>query len=226
MRIFLVDAHVLFREGLKTLLSNESDLEVVGEAGTAHEAIELAYSLNPDLVLMDVHLPDEAGLDVIKKVRLQKPDTNVVILTNSAQDDLLVGAIRCGAKGFILKSVTITKLLASIRSLERGEMALSRSMISRVCEKLVQMEDNPDPTMNELEQLSKREREVLAFLVRGDNNRQIAEQLFISENTVKKHVRSILEKLNKKNRNQVILYASQWSLPCTDEISTHAVNTH
>lgn len=225
MRVLLVDVHIMFREGLKTLLSNESGFEVVGEAGTARGAVELAFKLKPDLVLMDIHLPDEEGLDVIKKIQMQQPDTNVVILTNSAQDDLLFGAIRFGAKGFMLKNLSIAKLVASIRGLERGEMALSRSMVSRICEKLVQMEDYPSPILSGLELLSKREREVLAYLVRGDSNHKIAEQLFISSNTVKKHVRSILEKLHQKNRNQIIFHAREWSLPNTEEISIHIDNT-
>jgi len=217
MRVLLVDNHVMFREGLKILLSNETDIEVVGEAGTAREAVDLAFKLHPDLVLMDVNLPDESGLNIIEMVQMKRPDTHIVILANEDQDDLLVDAIRFGAKGFILKSLSIAKLLASIRGLERGEMALSRSLISRVLEKLVLLKVYPDRTLYGLDLLSKREREVLAFLARGETNREIAEHLFISENTVKKHVRSILEKLNQKNRNQVALLVRQINLPISEE---------
>lgn len=194
------------------MLSNEPDFEVVGEAGTAREAVELAFTLEPDLILIDILLQDEPELDVIKTIHLQQPDTNIVILTTNIQDELLLSAIRYGAKGYILKNLSIHNLIASIRGLERGEMALSRSIISRIFDKLIVAEDDPEPQVNGMERLSRREREVLTFLAKGDSNREIAEQLVISENTVKKHVRSILDKLHQKNRNQISLMARHWSL--------------
>lgn len=202
----------MFREGVRVLLSNEPDFEVVGEAGTAREAVELAFTLEPDLILIDILLQDEPELDVIKTIHLQQPDTNIVILTTNIQDELLLSAIRYGAKGYILKNLSIHNLIASIRGLERGEMALSRSIISRIFDKLIVAEDDPEPQVNGMERLSRREREVLTFLAKGDSNREIAEQLVISENTVKKHVRSILDKLHQKNRNQISLMARHWSL--------------
>ncbi|RPI34393.1 MAG: DNA-binding response regulator [Chloroflexota bacterium] len=217
MRVLLVDNQVMFREGLKILLDSETDIEVVGEAGTTRDAVDLARTLEPDLVLMDVNLPDAPGFNAVKTLQMQQPEINIVILTNKDQDDLLLEAILLGAKGFILKNLSIAKLVASIRGLERGEMALSRLLISRVLKKLVCSYVGSEPTVQGLDQLSKREREVLAILVKGDSNREIASQLFISENTVKKHVRSILEKLNQKNRNQVVLLARQTNFSAPEE---------
>jgi two-component system, NarL family, nitrate/nitrite response regulator NarL len=211
MHVLLVDAHIMFREGLRVLLSNEPDIEVVGDVGTSEEALDLALTLEPDIILLDANLSDDSGLNLLTTLQLRLPDTRLVILTNKAEDDLLINAIRLGAKGVILKSLSVSKLIASIRGLERGEMALSRSMATRVLEKFVSLHNQTGPNLQDdgLDQLSKREREVLVFLSRGDSNREIAKKLVISENTVKKHVHNILEKLNQKNRNQVSRLARQ-----------------
>jgi two-component system NarL family response regulator len=203
IRILLVDDHILFRQGLVSLLDAQPDISVVGEAGSVREAIDQARALEPDLVLMDFGLPDGTGLDATQVILADRPETDIVFLTVHEEDDRLFAALRSGAKGYLLKNVPIAKLLAYLRGIEHGEAALTQEMTSRVLDEFARLEPLPEtPSQSRPDELTTRELEVLTELVKGASNRQIADDLVISENTVKNHIRNILTKLGVKNRRE------------------------
>jgi DNA-binding NarL/FixJ family response regulator len=203
VRVLIVDDHVLFREGLVSLLKTQPDITVAGEAGSVSQAIELAHDLEPDLILMDFGLPDGTGLDATQAILTGQPEAKIVFLTVHEQDDRLFAAIRSGAKGYLLKNVPVSKLLDYLRGVERGEPALSPTMTSHILDEFARLGSaGPDPGPAELSELTKREVEVLKEVARGATNSEIATRLFISENTVKNHVGNILAKLNLRNRRE------------------------
>jgi DNA-binding NarL/FixJ family response regulator len=209
MKIVIVDDHVLFREGLAAIIGSEPDVEIIGQAGTVQEAIELVKISKPDMVLMDFGLPDGTGAEATRAILQEHPKCKVVFLTMSEEDDDLLAAIRSGAKGYLLKNMQPAKLVSSLRSVQKGESALSRSMTLRLMEELARTKEPSqisDPT------LTRRELEVLQELALGKSNLEIAKDLFISENTVKYHVHSILEKLNLSDRRDVAIYAREHGL--------------
>ena len=209
IRIVVVDDHVLFREGLVAIIRSEQGIEVVGQAGTVQESIEMVDSLNPDIVLMDFSLPDGTGVDATQKIVQKHPNCKIVFLTMSEEDENLFAAIRGGARGYLLKNMHPTKLVATIKSVYGGESALSRSMATRVMEELARTkapEHNGDPTF------PRRELDVLREIAAGFSNSEIADHLFISENTVKYHVHSILEKLGFSDRREAAEYARKHGL--------------
>ena len=212
MRILLVDDHVLFRQGLVGLLNAQPGCEVVGEANSVREARLMAYQLRPDVVLMDFGLPDGTGLDATQAILAELPDINIVFLTVHEEDDRLFAAIRCGAKGYLLKNVPIAKLLSFLEGLERGEAAISRVMASRILDEFARLRPDGPTSPLPSSDLTTREMEVLNHLVTGATNFEIADRLVISENTVKNHVRNILAKLNLKNRREAANYARQQGL--------------
>jgi DNA-binding NarL/FixJ family response regulator len=212
IKILIVDDHVLFREGLAILLKQEDDFQVVGEASTVEEAEAKALELKPDLILLDMSLPDGTGLDAMKRILVEQPDIDIVMLTIHDTNELVIKAIRAGAKGFILKNIQTSKLVATLRGVRRGEPALSRGMTSLVVQELYK-QGNVVKTMPEgYIDLTKRELQVMELLADGSSNREIAEKLIISENTVKNHIRNILDKLKLKNRYQVANLVSQFGL--------------
>ncbi len=202
MRIVLIDNHVLFREGLASLLQNQPDIEVIAEARSIKEAYPLIYELLPDLILADLGARPDEGLEIIREICLSKPAIAVVILSNEESDDLVMRSLRCGAKGFIVKNSSLDIVLASIRALPQGEVALSRKMTRRVIDEIFRRENNGQSFRSGLDSLTTREKEVLRLLAAGATNRQIAGELFISENTAKIHVHNILEKLKLRNRHE------------------------
>jgi DNA-binding NarL/FixJ family response regulator len=209
MRLVIVDDHVLFREGLAAIIRSEPDIEIVGQAGTVQEAIELARESKPDMILMDFGLPDGTGVDATQAILNAHPACKVIFLTMSEEDEDLFAAIRSGAKGYLLKNMRPSKLVSSLRAVQQGESALSRSMTLRLMEELARTKKPPragDVT------LTRRELEVLQELALGKSNQEIAEKLVISENTVKYHVHSILEKLHLSDRRDVAAYAREHSL--------------
>lgn len=209
MKIIVVDDHVLFREGLAAIVRSERDFEIVGQAGSVQEAIELVRLLKPDLVLMDFTLPDGTGADATRAILMEHPECKIVFLTMSEDDEHLFAAIRSGAKGYLLKNMHPAKLISTLRSVQKGESALSRSMTLRLMEELARTKEPPRPGEPTL---TRRELEVLRELASGLSNQEIAERLVISENTVKYHVHSILEKLNLSDRRDAALYARDHGL--------------
>lgn len=212
IRIVIVDDHALFREGLASIIQLEPDIEVSGMAGSVQEAVEVIHKLKPDLVLMDFVLPDGTGADATRKVLDEHPDCKIVFLTMSEDDENLFAAIRSGAKGYLLKNMSPSKLVTTIRSVQQGESALSRSMTLRLMEELSRTKEPERQGDAALAKLTRRELEVLRELTTGITNQEIADQLFISENTVKYHVHSILDKLNLPNRKAASKFAKEHGL--------------
>ena len=209
IRIVIVDDHVLFREGLVAIVRSEPDIEVIGQAGTVIEAVEIVGSLNPDVVLMDFGLPDGTGVDATRAIMKAHPECKIIFLTMSEQDENLFAAIRSGAKGYLLKNMNPTKLVATIKSVYQGESALSRSMTMRIMEELARSkapEHMGDPT------LTHRELDVLREIASGFSNSEIADHLVVAENTVKYHVHSILGKLGLSDRREAAEYARKHGL--------------
>jgi len=206
MKILIVDDHILFREGLASLLTAQPGIRVIGQASSVQEAMVMALDLRPDLVLMDFSLPDGTGLDAMKAILAIRPEIKIVFLTMHEDDERLFEAIRAGAKGYLLKNVHVAKLLAFLHGVERGEAALTPAMTNRILHEFARLADSPKQEAAEFESLSAREVEVLQHLSAGATNREIAEHLFISENTVKNHVRNILAKLDLKSRRQAASY--------------------
>lgn len=208
MNILLVDEHVLLREGLASLLQNQADIKVVGEVGLSDAAVTTAIDLKPDILLIDIAPQVEEGMRIIRTILAHLPTLEVIILTNLNSDEYVIEALRCGAVGFLHKNSSIDHLLSSIRAVERGEAALSRKMMRRVLIEFARQNEPSNGSDNPLAKLTDRELEVLAHLVAGATNRQIAEYLVISENTVKIHVHNIFEKLKLDNRREVAKFAN------------------
>jgi DNA-binding NarL/FixJ family response regulator len=209
MKLLIVDDHILFREGLAAIIRPERDFEIAGLAGTVKEAVEMAETAKPDMILMDFTLPDGTGADATRQILDAHPECKIVFLTMSEEDEDLLEAIRSGAKGYLLKNMQPQKLVVSLRSVQNGESALSRSMTMRLMEELSRTK-KPEPLQSST--LTHREIEVLRAVAAGLSNQEIASQLFISENTVKYHVHSILGKLGLADRKEVAAYAREHGL--------------
>jgi len=212
IRLVIVDDHALFREGLASIIQVEPDIEVSGLAGTVQESVEVVRTLKPDIVLMDFTLPDGTGAEATRLLLKEHPDCKIIFLTMSEEDEDLFAAIRSGAKGYLLKNMSPSKLVTTIRSVQRGESALSRSMTLRLMEELSRTEEPRRLGDHWLAKLTRREKEVLRILSLGVTNREIGEQLHISENTVKYHVHSILEKLDLPDRRTAAKFAKEHGL--------------
>ena len=216
MRVLIVDDHILFREGLAGLLRSQTDMEVCGECGTVREAISLAAQEKPRVILMDFSLPDGTGLEATRAILAVLPSTQIIFLTVHDNDERLISAMRAGAKGYLLKNLSVSKLLASLRALERGEAAISRIMMARILDEFAQSTPTGVSAPSPLVELTSREIEVLQELADGITNQEIAKRLFISENTVKNHIHNILEKLNLGNRREAIVFARKNGLYSTN----------
>jgi len=208
--ILVVDDHVLFRDGLVSLFQSTQDFYVVDQAGTVSEGIEKAFLHKPDIILMDFSLPDGTGLDATQAILDEIPECKIIFLTVFETDENLIRAIRLGAKGYMLKNVSSSSLLSSLRALANGEIAMSRKMMSRIVEYSRAMPFHHSQDL--VAKLSPRETDILYELQNGASNAQIAQQLFLSENTVKHHIHSILEKLGVENRRQAGALAKQMGL--------------
>ena len=209
IRIVIVDDHALFREGLASIIKLEPDIEVSGLAGSVQEAVEVTRTLKPDIVLMDFTLPDGNGADATRMVLEEHPDCKIIFLTMSDSDENLFAAVRSGAKGYLVKNMSPSKLVTTIRSVQRGESALSRSMTLRLMEELSRTKEPERLEDAALAKLTRREMDVLRELATGITNKEIANQLYISENTVKYHVHSILGKLNLSGRGAAAKFAKE-----------------
>lgn len=206
MRILIADDHALFRDSLRSLLESQ-DIEVVGEAKNGQEAIDLSWESKPDVVLMDLTMPEMDGLEATKRIAAELPEVKVVILTASDEDSNLFEAIKSGAKGYLLKDLESAQFFSLLEGVERGEPALTPSVARKLLDEFARPKK---PTKEEYDPdaLTDREREVLELMVQGTtSNRRLAKHLGVSENTVKFHVRNILDKLHLHNRAQVVAYA-------------------
>ncbi|GIU97085.1 MAG: DNA-binding response regulator [Actinomycetota bacterium] len=208
LRVMVVDDHALFRRGLDMVLSQEPDIELVGEASDGQEAIERAQELMPDVVLMDVRMPKRSGIEATARIKELMPHVKILMLTISDEEADLYEAIKAGASGYLLKEIPIEEVADAIRSVWAGQSRISPSMASKLLSEFAAMskaseERAPVPSPR----LTDREMEVLRLVAQGLNNREIAKQLFISENTVKNHVRNILEKLHLHSRMEAVVYA-------------------
>ena len=205
LQILIVDNNVLFREGLSNLLQREPGIAVVGEAGTIAEAVETVKKVEANLALVDAELPDMEEYNGIRLLRSLKPEMQVVLLSAHESEDFLIYAARSGARGYLLKNNSLSKFMASIRAIERGEAVIPRAMVGKLLDEFSRLSDPGE--QEGLGDITPRELDVLCELGRGCTNRQIAESLEIAENTVKVHVHNILEKLDLRNRRQAARFA-------------------
>lgn len=205
MRVLIADDHALFRDGLKSLLDARG-VDVVAEARNGREAVNLARQHNPEIVLMDLTMPEMTGLEATRLISADLPDVKVVVLTASEDDADLFEAIKSGAQGFLPKDIESARLFSMLEGVMRGEPALTPGLARKLLTEFAQ--PAPAPREQPPSLLTDREREVLELLVEGiTSNRELADRLFVSENTVKYHLRNILTKLHLQNRAQVISYA-------------------
>ena len=205
IRVLLVDDHALVRLGLSTLINDRPDMEVVGEAGTAAEALRLVERLHPDVVLMDIRMPGVGGIEATRQVVTHFPGTKVIILTSFADDELIMRALQAGAAGYVLKEADNEELLRAIAAVSRGEALLDPATTARLIMRMREMGRKVEE--DAFRDLSEREMSVLAEVTRGKTNAEIARVLNLSEKTVRNHVSVILEKLHLTNRVELATYA-------------------
>jgi DNA-binding NarL/FixJ family response regulator len=206
-RVLIADDDGLMRAGLLELLSGDPSIEIVGQASTGREAVVRTRQLGPDVVLMDVRMPDLDGIAATRKLTAASPGVRVLILTTFEQDDYIFGALRAGASGFLLKRARPEELIAAVHTIAAGDSLLSPSVTGRVIERMAQQ---PTPDLADqarLGELTPREREVLELIARGLSNREIARELVVEESTIRTHVRRVLMKLNLRDRVQVVIFA-------------------
>jgi DNA-binding NarL/FixJ family response regulator len=206
-RVLIADDDDLMRAGLIELLTADPDIEIVGQASTGREAVEQARRLRPDVVLMDVRMPDLDGIGATRELSRAAPEVRVLILTTFEQDDYIFGALRAGASGFLLKRTRPEELIKAVHTLAAGDSLLSPSVTRRVIDRMAQQ---PTPDLSgqvKLDALTPREREVLALVARGLSNREIAATLVVEESTIRTHVKRILMKLELRDRVQAVIFA-------------------
>jgi DNA-binding NarL/FixJ family response regulator len=210
--VLLVDDDDLMRAGLTAVLTSDETIKVVGEASNGRVAVSSVRALNPDVVLMDVRMPDLDGISATREVLAASPHVKVAILTTFEQDDYIFGALNAGASGFLLKRTKPEELIAAIHTIAEGDSLLSPSVTRRVIERMTGQPIS-DPTAGErLDVLTPREHEVLELIARGLSNREIADEFVIEESTVKTHVRRILMKLQLRDRVQAVIFAYESGL--------------
>jgi two-component system, NarL family, response regulator DevR len=205
IRVFLLDDHEIVRRGLADLIGLQSDLEVVGEAGTAADAITRIAASQPDVAVLDVRLPDGSGVEVCREVRSLFPDIHVLMLTSYADDEALFNAIMAGASGYVLKEIRGTDLIAAIRQVAAGNSLLDPSVTERVLERL----RNGNTKKNELSGLTEQEKTILMLIGEGMTNRQISEKMHLAEKTIKNYVSGLLAKLGMERRTQAAAYVAR-----------------
>jgi two-component system, NarL family, response regulator DevR len=209
-RLLLVDDHEVVRLGLKALLQRYPQFEVVGEAGTAREAIEQCSRINPDVVVMDIRLPGASGIEACEEITKKYPETKVIILTSYAEDEMLFSAIRAGASGYVLKQIGGEDLIKAIESVGRGEALLDPAVTQRVFQEVRRAVKEEEASA--FANLSQQEKHVLLSVSEGRTNREIAKTLYLGEGTVRNYVSSILCKLGVSNRAEAAAYAVEHNL--------------
>ena len=205
LRIELVDDHEVVRQGVRALLDAEPDISVVGEAASVGEAIRRVGFDHPDIVILDVRLPDGSGVEACREIRARWPEVRVLMLTSFADDEALFASILAGASGYVLKQIRGNELIESVRKVGRGESLLDTEMTDRVFRR-IRGEDADDPLLS---RLSKQERKILDHIAAGFTNRQIAEEMFLAEKTVKNYVSNVLAKLEMSRRSEAAAYAAR-----------------
>lgn len=204
IRILIADDHHVVRRGLAFFLKTQKDIEIIGEAGNGREAVELARTLKPDLILMDLVMPEMDGIQATKMIKTEMPEINIMMLTSFSDQDHVIPALEAGASGYQLKDIEPDELINCIRKIMSGENQLHPKATSHLLANLSNKESNEK---NLLEQLTKRELDVLKEIARGKSNKEIASTLFITEKTVKTHVSNLLAKLELADRTQAALFA-------------------
>jgi len=208
LKVLVVDDHALFRRGLQMVLRQEDDIEVVGEAADGNEAMEKAQETMPDVILMDVRMPRRSGIEATQHIKDLMPHVKILMLTISDEEADLYEAIKAGASGYLLKEISIDDVAEAIRSVYAGQSRLSPSMAAKLLSEFAAMSKRAaEARQLPAPRLTDREMEVLRLVAQGMNNRDIAKDLFISENTVKNHIRNILEKLHLHSRMEAVVYA-------------------
>ena len=208
LRVLVCDDHALFRRGLQMVLEQEDDLELVGEASDGVEVVTKAQELMPDVILMDVRMPKRSGIEAATEIKETLPHVKILMLTISDEEADLYEAIKAGASGYLLKEIPIEEVADAIRSVWAGQSRISPSMASKLLSEFAAMSKaSEDKPQMPAPRLTEREMEVLRLVAQGLNNRDIAKKLFISENTVKNHIRNILEKLHLHSRMEAVVYA-------------------
>ena len=213
-RVVIADDHAQYRRGMQIVVELEGTARVVGEASNGDEALAVCTRLRPDIVLMDVRMPGVGGIEACRRA---VPETRIIMLTMSDEEDDLFEAIKAGASGYLLKDVPGEEVLAAIGRVGEGQAIIPASMAATLLTEFARLSHDPEPLQRSLPPLTDREVEVLRLVARGQANREIAEALVISENTVKNHVRNILEKLHLHSRVEAAVYAHQKHLIPTDE---------
>ncbi len=211
VRVLVVDDQELFRRGLIMLLSGDSDIEVVGEAADGVTATDLAVTTAPDVILLDVRMPRRTGVEACRAIKEAVPSAKIIMLTVSDEEADLYEAVKSGASGYLLKDSSIEEVAQAVRVVSEGQSLISPSMAVKLIDEFKQM-SKPEREQGPALKLTERELEVLRLVAKGLNNREVAKELFISENTVKNHVRNILEKLQLHSRMEAVMYAMREKL--------------
>lgn len=206
IRIVIVDDHELLREGIKAMLSRESDMEVVGEAADGRSALVQCRATRPDVVVLDLKLPDMDGVEVCRQLQQELPETVVLMLTTFTESDLVLAAVRAGAKGYVVKDVLSMDLKRSIRNVARGEVAMDPKVVGHLIQHMRQPNQEPE---EEKSPLNRQQLAIIRLVAQGYTNREIAEQMFLSEKTVKGYLAEALRRMGVKNRVEAAMMASR-----------------
>ena len=211
LRLVVVDDHEVVRQGLVALLDRRDAFQVVGEAGTVEEAMTVVRRMRPDLVIMDVRLPDGSGIEACRDIRSEMPEVRIVILTSYPDEEAVLSAIIAGASGYLLKQIRGRDLVSAIEAVGRGESLLDPAVTEKVLERVRRIAAGS--TTDELASLTSQEQKILALVAEGKTNKEIASEVFLSDKTVKNYVSSILSKLNLERRAQAAAYVAKHRIP-------------
>lgn len=204
MKIMIVDDHEVVRMGLRALLERQEGIEIIGEAATAAEAVDIALSQKPDVVLMDIRLPDESGIEACRKIRSENPDIGVLMLTSYSNDEAIFSSIMAGASGYLLKQIDAAKLNQAIMATGRGESILDPAASKSIVERVRSISGGG--STRGIDSLSEKEQKILALIAQGLTNQEIADQVCLSEKTVRNYVSVLLSKLGLAHRTQAAVY--------------------
>lgn len=207
IRLLLCDDHAMFRQGLRSILETEEDFRIIGEASTGREAVRYALETRPDVILMDIQMPELDGVAATKAVLAEQPDAKVIILTMYRQDKYVFEAIKVGARGYLLKDADANDLIDAIRRVAAGETLLNAEMAASILDEFRKVGELPEHPDHKISELTEREEDILRLLAQGSSNQEIAQSLGVSEKTVRNRLSEIFSKLRLNNRTQAALYA-------------------